>query len=743
MNRRVRTGVLRLLSSAAVLTVTLAVSATAQATPGWTSQPTTSPSGAATALFHSVSCPTTSFCLGVGTSNFTSSTPAGLYATSDGRAWMPDRQLLPTGAASAGLIGVSCVSPTFCVAVGDFGPGGANVAPLAEHWDGSGWTQKTVPMPRFGSDDVLFSVSCTSADSCFAVGGNDNGPLAEHWDGSAWTLQAVVATGSIHAGRLTGVSCVSATSCTAVGSYLPGSGTDELPLVAHLAGSEWNLSAGAGAAGATSTRLEEISCPSSASCLAVGFAVNGTGQHPFITHWNGTTWNPQAPQVPSGATGGDLASISCTSVTACTAVGSYQSSGSSTTLAERWNGSSWVLQPVAAATGASAYTEYGVSCPTDLACTAVGATTAAAPLTAAAQWGGPAWATLSIPAPPTMKSADLFATSCPNANWCVAVGQYDRTSDGRLVPFAEYWNGSAWRILPPVTLPSAAGSATLLAVSCPVVRGCVAVGAYTRSSDGVLVPLLVSWNGSAWGAISAAPVGTYAQLEGVSCTTIHACEAVGLTFPSGTSGFSVPLAEALTGTSAAVQRVPAPPQNAGSGLHSVSCDASLNCVAVGNRDDGHGEKTLTYHRAAGGAWSTILSPNAGDGAGEDNLFGVSCVHFNSCVAAGVLEFSHETPLGLTFNGIWTDVSPAAPAGGAFKAISCPTITACTAVGYDAIASTRITFAERWDGTRWSHTPTVSPGSDDLLFGVSCPTTQNCMSVGAQPSTHQPLAEIYS
>jgi hypothetical protein len=83
------------------------------------------------------------------------------------------------------LEGVSCVTPTDCVAVGSDGSGGAKAA-LIETWDGSAWTIATTPSLSAPYSD-LTGVSCVSASACLAVGfvaagGSEGGsfqPLAE------------------------------------------------------------------------------------------------------------------------------------------------------------------------------------------------------------------------------------------------------------------------------------------------------------------------------------------------------------------------------------------------------------------------------------------------------------------------------------------------------------------------------------------------------------------------------------
>jgi hypothetical protein len=136
------------------------------------------------------------------------------------------------------MTGVSCPSPTSCVAVGvSRAPGTvAFVRPVIEHWNGSRWAQTsgaTPPDPNavWGLNDV----SCPSTDSCFAVGETglaayydptDTRTSIQHWDGSAWSI---VESPTPDGGEawLNGVACASTTNCNAVGTF-DDSGTPTL-----------------------------------------------------------------------------------------------------------------------------------------------------------------------------------------------------------------------------------------------------------------------------------------------------------------------------------------------------------------------------------------------------------------------------------------------------------------------------------------------------------------------------------
>jgi hypothetical protein len=86
--------------------------------------------------------------------------------------------------------------------------------------------------------------------------------------------------------------------------------------------------------------LNGVSCSSATACIAVGSTSTGT----LAERWNGMQW---AVQPTPDVAGASLSSVSCSSATACTAVGDVLSSasGNRVTLAERWNGTTWAIQP--------------------------------------------------------------------------------------------------------------------------------------------------------------------------------------------------------------------------------------------------------------------------------------------------------------------------------------------------------------------------------------------------------------
>src|SRR5207302_64415 len=148
-------------------------------------------------------------------------------------------------------------------------------------------------------------------------------------------------------------------------------------------GSSWAIQSTPNPAGAMSTVLRAVSCPSTTLCTAVASYTNSSGVDVTLAErWNGSSWTIQSTPNPTGARSSVLYGVSCISTTLCTAVGSYvNSSGVTVPLAEHWNGSSWAIEPSSIPAGAKASSLLGVACVPSTQCTAVGSYTNSAAVT--------------------------------------------------------------------------------------------------------------------------------------------------------------------------------------------------------------------------------------------------------------------------------------------------------------------------------------------------------------------------
>jgi hypothetical protein len=345
----------------------------------WAVQETSTPKLTSGDLWN-VSCTTSEACTSVGHHLNSSATEVTLAERWNGKEWALQESPNPTGAKGSSLSGVSCASSTSCIAVGRYLNSSSVEVALAESWNGTAWSLKEPVIPTGAKSSKLVGVSCTSSTSCIAVGayvnsGGTQVTLGESWNGTAWSLKEPLNPTGAQSASLSDVSCVSSTSCIATGRYV-NSGSTEVTLAESWNGTAWSLKEPVNPTGAKGSSLIDVSCTSSTACVAVGRYVNSSGTEVALAEsWNGTAWSLKEPVIPTGATLSILIGVSCTSSTSCIAVGDYfNSGGTEVTLAESWNGTAWTIQetPNPEATGSWLS---GVSCTSSTACIASGRST--------------------------------------------------------------------------------------------------------------------------------------------------------------------------------------------------------------------------------------------------------------------------------------------------------------------------------------------------------------------------------
>jgi hypothetical protein len=550
----------------------------------------------------------------------------------------------------------------------------------------------------------------------------------------AWSVQpSPVATA--RQGQLLGVSCPSATACIAVGSSVSRQG-GQTALAERWNGTAWTVLSVPRPAGALTYELRAVSCTSASACTAVGSeSTSAADQVPLAERWNGTTWAVQTIPAPHRGDGSFLLGVSCASASVCTAVGGIRDVPDFLTLAERWNGTKWVLQEIPNATPYDSLS--AVSCPSASVCTAVGSssTNNGKTGTVAERWNGTKWAVQSTPNPD--RDSSLSAVSCTSGTACTAVGTADRTS----AALAERWNGTKWAVQ--TTTASPADADFLLGVSCTSGTACIAVGygdggqGYTPSGT-----LAEAWNGTTWADQPTPHHGQSVSLNAVSCASATACTAVG----TDQTGTGVTLAEAWNGVHWALQPSPNPLGAEASSLAGISCGSTSACAAVGTANDhvdGLGGGTLA-EQWNGNSWVIEPAPKI-PGAitgylSRSELSAVSCTSAGACTAVG--HYGAGSGLGYLaglaerWNGTAWAVQPL-PTSGEFSplsGVSCPSATSCTAVGI--FFKSKVPYkvlAERWNGTKWTTQTTPNPAGDVSMGGVSCTSATACTLVGSYES----------
>jgi hypothetical protein len=318
--------------------------------------------------------------------------------------------------------GVSCVSASACVAIGD-GVDPATSFDVGWHLDGSGkWDAD--PMPGELSNPALADISCYASNACTAVGRQGNHPtpgftaLAERWDGEAWKVQTIPNPTGDEV-DLQGVSCAAETSCVAVGSYRDSSG-DTRPLVESWNGSSWSIQTAPRPGTDSYAVLTDVSCVSASACIASGTYTDGGLTNGFVERWNGTAWTIETIPFPAGSVYGELSSVSCSSSTTCTVVGAYATDATPrSSFAARINGASWAIQPVPNVPNANYTVLTDVDCVSASECVTVGTSALLGQTGLTLRWDGVAWA-IEPSASPYIGQLD--AVSCWSVGNCIATG---------------------------------------------------------------------------------------------------------------------------------------------------------------------------------------------------------------------------------------------------------------------------------------------------------------------------------
>lgn len=277
-----------------------------------------------------VTCVSTDDCWAVG--YYGSSVLQTLIQHYDGSEWtivnspnQPDAQGNPQGNQ---LFGVTCTSANDCWAVGAAliqpGPFIAAGTALVEHYDGATWSLVNTPSVN-GAAPLLFSVTCTSSNNCWAAGytltGLASQTLIEHYDGSVWSI-ASSANSANEQNFLSAVTCFNASECWAVGESYTQDVQIYQTLIERFDGSSWSIVGSPNASNQTNS-LEAVTCARENDCWAVGFYLDdvGTTYLTLTEHYDGNGWSVVATPNVSGRGTNDLQAIQCLGAGNCWAIG--------------------------------------------------------------------------------------------------------------------------------------------------------------------------------------------------------------------------------------------------------------------------------------------------------------------------------------------------------------------------------------------------------------------------------------
>ncbi len=227
----------------------------------------------------------------------------------------------------------------------------------------------------------------TQSSSVAAILGTKSGGLT-------WVSQSVPTTSA----TVNGIACTGDSSCiAAVGQTSNGVASGGLWSTTN--GTSWssqNIP--------TSVALNDVACPSTSTCFAVGTSSSATGVALGTTD-GGSTWTILT--VPPGV--GALDGVACTSMQDCIAVGADSIVGTTN------GGATWTTQALPIGIVGTP-TFNSVACDSSATCYAVGSTNSGA--VAAKTSGGGVWTNLTLPA----GLETLRGIACPTAKGCTSVG---------------------------------------------------------------------------------------------------------------------------------------------------------------------------------------------------------------------------------------------------------------------------------------------------------------------------------
>jgi hypothetical protein len=211
------------------------------------------------------------------------------------------------------LYAVDATSATDAWAVGYAnGASGVNGAPrnnLALHWNGTAWSVVSTPNPGV-SGRQLSGVEAITPTNAWAVGWYYESlspafgdALVLHWNGTAWSQTTVPVPGN-YLNQLYGVSASSASDIWAVGTYanLGEANGARHPLALHYDGASWSVVPMPTSTAGTAY-LRGVKTLSPTDAWAVGSKAGYST--PVAYHWDGRAWT-EVPTPPLGTSGNNL-----------------------------------------------------------------------------------------------------------------------------------------------------------------------------------------------------------------------------------------------------------------------------------------------------------------------------------------------------------------------------------------------------------------------------------------------------
>lgn len=316
---------------------------------------------------------------------------------------------------------------------------------------------------------------------------------------------------------------------------------------------------------------------------------------------------------------------------------------------------------------------------------------------------GPAFAAggwTIVAAPPTGQNATLASVATVSGSDAWAVGYHSGAAFTNVGAKAliDNWNGTAWS---QVAAPATPGNtALLLGVSASSATDAWAVGR-TQLDKSSFEGLALHWNGTAWsvspGFPTALSVEAGASAVGVADIGPDDAYAIG-----NSAATAVGTLVHWNGTTWSPVTLPLPPgANSNTTLNAISADGPSDVWIVGTfLDSANGQNETFSEHFNGTAWKVVTMPPV-DSSNKNAFF--------------------------QFNGI--------------KANSPSDVWVAGDSGIIDVPDSQQTLIEHFNGTAWSIVPSPSPGSIDVLSGVTTSNAaNNVWAVGADTPAGSPARQ---
>lgn len=308
----------------------------------WTPSELALPAGALTsgpsayAQLSSVTCPSSTWCEAIGVYTPVAGPRQGLAATLSSGTWTASAAPAPAAGDGSQLLSLSCPTTGYCMSVGTY-LSGSFYEGMAYTLASGSWTEQAVPLPA-GSSPLAsiangdLDVVCSAVSACTVAGTVFDGTywgLLDTLSQGAWTATSAPqpAGASSTDVQLTGASCADAADCVAVGFVLD-SGVEQ-GLIETLAGGTWSPSlapAPSGTSASANVDVLAVNCTTDATCVADGQVDNSGNVTASLLDLEAGSWTASTAPLPNDAQVNPdpaFAPITCPAIGACLVAGTY------------------------------------------------------------------------------------------------------------------------------------------------------------------------------------------------------------------------------------------------------------------------------------------------------------------------------------------------------------------------------------------------------------------------------------